>query len=155
MTCPARPPLFLEKPHHRSLKCRLVRRGVVVPFAFLCICGWNRFEESTHFLVGYICLPVKHQYWHFDPPKLFRGQSRCDRTANDSCQHFRVGSRDSSRNEIRRGKVSGYNSSSLQYPRSFLGPDPKRQRARHRIGNRPVLRKLQNCVFDGVVPDPS
>jgi hypothetical protein len=32
----ARPPLFLEIPDHRSVKCRFIRSGVMVPFAFSC-----------------------------------------------------------------------------------------------------------------------
>jgi hypothetical protein len=127
----------------------------MVPFAFSRTRRWNRFEEPTHLLVGCICLPLEHQHWHFDPPELFCRQRRCDRTPNDGRQHFRVGSRDTSCNKMRGAKVPVHDFSLLQNPRSLLRPHPKCQRARPRIGNRPVLRKLQNCVFDGVVPDPS
>src|SRR5262249_35804197 len=148
-------PLSFKELDYGLLKCRLVRRRVVVTFTLGSARRWHCFEKPRDLLVGGVRLPVNYQYRYIDALEVFGGQGLHDVATNNGRQHLRISSRDSSCYEIGRGEVSGNNLSLLQDSCSLLRPHPSGNRTGYRIWDRPTLRKLQNVVLHEVVPNPS
>lgn len=123
----AQPPLFFKELDYGLLKCRLVRRGVMVAFTFGAACGWDCFEKPGDLLVGGICLPIQNQDRYVDSLESFGGPARRDHTANHGRQNFWVSSSGSSRYEARRGEVSSNNFPLLQDSCPLLRPHPSKE----------------------------
>ena len=98
-------PLSFEELDYGLLKCRLIRRGVVVAITFGGAGRWHFFEEPFDFLIGHVGLAIEYQDRYVDFSECFRRPSRCDCTANHSRQNLRISSRRPSRYESRRGEV--------------------------------------------------
>jgi hypothetical protein len=64
----AQPPLFFKKLDYRLLKCRLVRREVVVAFTCGGACGCDYFEKALDFLIGGVGSTVDYQDRYLDSP---------------------------------------------------------------------------------------
>ena len=150
----AQPPLFFKELDYGLLKCRLVRRGVVVAVAFAGACRWDFFEKPVHLLIRHVGLPVEYQDRHVDFPERFRRPGRRDRTSNDGRKDLRISSRHPRRYQSRRREVPRNDFSLLQDFCPFLRPHPARNRTRHRVWHRPILGKFENTVFERVVPNP-
>jgi hypothetical protein len=87
--------LFFKELDYGLVKCWLVRRGVVVAFAFGGVCGWYCFENPGYLLVGGVCLPIEYQDRYVYSPEAFRRQTTVhQRITNDGHHYFRIGSGD-------------------------------------------------------------
>jgi len=103
----AQPPLVLKELDYGLLKCWLVRRGAVVAFTFALARGWDCLEKPGDLQVSNICFPIEYKDWYVDLLEGFSRQTIHERTTNDGRHHLRIGSRNPSPYEVRRGEVSG------------------------------------------------
>ena len=115
---------------------------MVVAFAFSGSGGWDCLEKPGDLLVGGICLSIEYQDRYVNLLEGFGRQSIRDRTANDGSQHFRINSRDPSRNEVRRGEMPGNEFPLLQNSCPLLCPHPSGERP-----TPPALRDSQRFDF--------
>ena len=79
----------------------------------------NHTKELLDLLIGGVRLTIENQDRYIDTPEALRWQSTGNRATNDGCKHSRIGSREPSRYEIRRGEVSGNN---FPFFRIFAAP---------------------------------
>lgn len=73
----AQSPLFFEE-LDRLLKCRLVRRGMVVAFAFAGACVWESLEKPGYLYGWPRPSSVEHQDRYIDFPECFCRQGTPD-----------------------------------------------------------------------------
>jgi hypothetical protein len=126
--CTAQPPLLFNELDYCLLKCRMVRRGLVVAITLGGTCGWDFLEKPLDLLIGRVRLAIEYQSRYVDFLECFRRQSTRDYTANHRRQDLRISSRHPSRYQIRRGEVSRNDFPLLQDSRPLFRPHPNSKR---------------------------
>jgi hypothetical protein len=132
----AQPPLSFKETDDGLLKCWLARCGVVVSFTFPGARGCDCLEKPGNLLAGSICLSIEYQDRYVDSLEGFSRQTVHECTTNDGRHHFRIGSRDPSPDEVRRGEVSRNHFPLFQDFCSLLQPNPSSNRTRYRVWHR-------------------